>query len=51
MPEHRIARRTGLGRATVYRHFPDRTSLALAVAARYLAALKQGSAHEAAPGG
>ncbi|MEJ2856889.1 MULTISPECIES: TetR/AcrR family transcriptional regulator [unclassified Saccharothrix] len=35
-----IARRTGLGRATVYRHFPDRTALALAVATRYLATLK-----------
>ncbi|MEV4145613.1 helix-turn-helix domain-containing protein [Amycolatopsis sp. NPDC049691] len=35
-----VARRAGLGRATVYRHFPDRTALALAVAARHLAALK-----------
>ncbi|MEV6823689.1 helix-turn-helix domain-containing protein [Amycolatopsis sp. NPDC051102] len=35
-----VARRTGLGRATVYRHFPDRTALALAVAAHHLAALK-----------
>ncbi|MGC7101713.1 TetR/AcrR family transcriptional regulator [Amycolatopsis lurida] len=36
-----IARRTGLGRATVYRHFPDRKALALAVAAEHLTALKQ----------
>ncbi|WP_113692047.1 TetR/AcrR family transcriptional regulator [Amycolatopsis albispora] len=35
-----IARRAGLGRATVYRHFPDRRALALAVAAEHLAALK-----------
>ncbi|MGV9367174.1 TetR/AcrR family transcriptional regulator [Amycolatopsis sp. NPDC003731] len=35
-----VARRTGLGRATVYRHFPDRGALALAVAAHHLAALK-----------
>lgn len=35
-----VARRAGLGRATVYRHFPDRTALALAVAAHHLAAFK-----------
>jgi AcrR family transcriptional regulator len=35
-----VARRAGLGRATVYRHFPDRTALALAVAAHHLATLK-----------
>ena len=35
-----VARRAGLGRATVYRHFPDRRALALAVAAHHLAALK-----------
>lgn len=35
-----VARRAGLGRATVYRHFPDRTALAFAVAAHHLAALK-----------
>ena len=34
-----IARRAGLGRATVYRHFPDRTALGFAVAAERLAAL------------
>jgi len=32
-----IARRAGLGRATVYRHFPDRHALAGAVASRHLA--------------
>ncbi|UJW29573.1 TetR/AcrR family transcriptional regulator [Saccharothrix sp. AJ9571] len=36
-----IARRAGLGRATVYRHFPDRKALGLAVAAEHLAALKK----------
>ncbi|MFJ7219305.1 TetR family transcriptional regulator [Amycolatopsis sp. NPDC098790] len=35
-----VARRAGLGRATVYRHFPDRTALALAVATHHLSALK-----------
>ncbi|MCR6485151.1 TetR/AcrR family transcriptional regulator [Amycolatopsis sp. OK19-0408] len=35
-----VARRAGLGRATVYRHFPDRTALAFAVAAHHLAAFK-----------
>lgn len=34
-----IARRAGLGRATVYRHFPDRNALGFAVAAERLAAL------------
>ena len=36
-----IARRTGLGRATVYRHFPDRTALAIAVAAQHHTTLKR----------
>lgn len=36
-----IARRAGLGRATVYRHFPDRHSLGTAVAAQQLATLRQ----------
>lgn len=35
-----VARRAGLGRATVYRHFPDRTALAYAVAAHHLATFK-----------
>ncbi|MFG1921692.1 TetR/AcrR family transcriptional regulator [Cryptosporangium sp. NPDC048952] len=34
-----IARRAGLGRATVYRHFPDRNALGSAVAAERLADL------------
>ena len=38
---HEIARRAGLGRATVYRHFPDRHALAVAVAAEYLEALRR----------
>ncbi|MGF7237578.1 MAG: TetR/AcrR family transcriptional regulator [Frankia sp.] len=40
VPLHEIARRTGLGRATVYRHFPDRHALAVAVAAQNLEALR-----------
>ncbi|GAA0265907.1 helix-turn-helix domain-containing protein [Cryptosporangium japonicum] len=34
-----VARRAGLGRATVYRHFPDRYALGFAVAAERLAEL------------
>lgn len=36
-----VARRAGLGRATVYRHFPDRHALGFAVAAEWLAALSR----------
>ena len=36
-----IARRAGLGRATVYRHFPDRQALGAAVAAEQLSLLRQ----------
>jgi AcrR family transcriptional regulator len=36
-----IARRTGLSRATVYRHFPNRRALATASAARELATLRR----------
>jgi AcrR family transcriptional regulator len=36
-----IARRAGLGRATVYRHFPDRQALGAAVAAEHLAMLRR----------
>ncbi|MBL7633336.1 TetR/AcrR family transcriptional regulator [Frankia sp. CN6] len=41
VPLREIARRAGLGRATVYRHFPDRHALAGAVAADYLEALRE----------
>lgn len=41
VPLEEIARRTGLGRATVYRHFPDRYVLAVAVAAEHLEALRR----------
>lgn len=41
VPLEEIARRARLGRATVYRHFPDRRALGLAVAARQLAAFKR----------
>jgi AcrR family transcriptional regulator len=36
-----IARRTGLGRATVYRHFPNRNALAAAFSARQLRMLRE----------
>lgn len=36
-----IARRTGLGRATVYRHFPDRAALGFAVAEHQLELVKE----------
>jgi AcrR family transcriptional regulator len=41
VPLEEIARRAGLGRATVYRHFPDRRALGAAVAAEQLTALRQ----------
>ncbi|EWC58256.1 Transcriptional regulator, TetR family [Actinokineospora spheciospongiae] len=41
VPLDEIARRAGLGRATVYRHFPDRRSLGLAVATERLAWLSR----------
>lgn len=41
IPLAEIARRARLGRATVYRHFPDRQALGLAVAARQLTAIKR----------
>jgi AcrR family transcriptional regulator len=44
VPLDEIARRAGLGRATVYRHFPDRASLAVAVAAQQMVPLKRASA-------
>lgn len=36
-----VARRAGVGRGTLYRHFPDRQSLAVAVYERRLAGLEQ----------
>ncbi|SHN24855.1 TetR/AcrR family transcriptional regulator [Cryptosporangium aurantiacum] len=42
-----IARRAGLGRATVYRHFPDRYALGIAVATQWLTELE----HRAATNG
>jgi AcrR family transcriptional regulator len=41
VPLEEIARRARLGRATVYRHFPDRRALALAVAAQQLGTLRR----------
>ncbi|WP_156757167.1 TetR/AcrR family transcriptional regulator [Actinokineospora pegani] len=35
-----VARRAGLGRATVYRHFPDRHALGVAIADRHVAAIR-----------
>lgn len=40
VPLEEIARRAGLGRATVYRHFPDRQALGTAVAAQQLETLR-----------
>lgn len=39
VPLEEIARRAGLGRATVYRHFPDRRALGFAVTERKLRAV------------
>lgn len=41
VPLAEIARRAGLGRATVYRHFPDRKALGTALAAQQLSALRR----------
>ena len=41
VPLHEIARRAGLGRATVYRHFPNRHELAIAVAAQNIGELRR----------
>lgn len=41
VPLEEIARRASLGRATVYRHFPDRAALGLAVAAQRIRALRR----------
>ncbi|MFB9320207.1 TetR/AcrR family transcriptional regulator [Cryptosporangium minutisporangium] len=50
VPLDEIARRAGLGRATVYRHFPDRNALGFAVAAQWLADLERGAAAHDADG-
>lgn len=41
VPLAEIARRAGLGRATVYRHFPDRQALGAAVAAQQIGMLRR----------
>jgi AcrR family transcriptional regulator len=38
---HEIARRAGIGRATLYRHFPDRSAVGLAIFAEELAGLER----------
>ncbi|MFD7660175.1 TetR/AcrR family transcriptional regulator [Actinosynnema sp. NPDC059797] len=43
----RIAQLTGLGQATVYRHFPDRRSLLLAVTHEQLGLLRQAARRDA----
>lgn len=43
----RVARLTGLGQATVYRHFPDRRTLALAVVREHLALLAEAARRDA----
>jgi len=40
-PMHEIARRAGIGRATLYRHFPDRSAVALAIFVDELAGLER----------
>ena len=45
MPE--IARRAGVGQATLYRHFPDRSALAAAVVAHHLQRLETFAASDA----
>ena len=45
MPE--IARRAGVGQATLYRHFPDRSALAAAVIAHHLQRLEADAATDA----
>ncbi|WP_076824850.1 TetR/AcrR family transcriptional regulator [Frankia sp. CcI49] len=40
VPLQEIAQRAGLGRATVYRYFPDRRAMAVAVAEEYFEALR-----------
>ncbi|KAA9155386.1 TetR/AcrR family transcriptional regulator [Amycolatopsis acidicola] len=49
VPLAEIARRARLGRATVYRHFPDQRSLGLAVAAQQLKLLRR-TVHHAGGG-
>ncbi|QWF84773.1 TetR family transcriptional regulator [Amycolatopsis sp. CA-230715] len=48
VPLAEIAHRVGLGRATVYRHFPDRAALGSAIAAAHLTTLA-GIANEQRP--
>lgn len=40
VPMYEVAKRAGVGQATLYRHFPDRGAMVAAVAAEYLAALE-----------
>jgi AcrR family transcriptional regulator len=40
-PMHEIARRVGLGRSTIYRHFPDQGALAQAVAVEQIDVLRR----------
>jgi AcrR family transcriptional regulator len=44
VPTSEIARRAGVGQATLYRHFPDRASLALAICEESIRALERLSA-------
>ena len=41
VPMYEVARRAGVGQATLYRHFPDRRALVAAVAEETLAAFEQ----------
>lgn len=51
VPLEEIARRAGLGRATVYRHFPDRRALGFAVTKRKLRTVIELVEAETAPHG
>jgi AcrR family transcriptional regulator len=47
VPMHEIARRAGVGQATLYRHFPDRGAVAAALAAEILVGLERIAAEHA----
>jgi len=47
IPTSEIARRAGVGQATLYRHFPDRASLALAICEESIRALERLAAAKA----
>ncbi len=44
VPMYEVAKRAGVGQATLYRHFPDRAALASAIAAELIEELERGAA-------